>query len=106
MSIQSIQYENQYQTIVIITLSDGNTITSMLDTDTPAKNYIDNWIAGGNQIAPYAPPLIIPPAEDNIDVIPLHIKALGLVMAQWSGKTTAELKADFKQAVRTLKGLV
>jgi hypothetical protein len=42
--------------------------------------------------------------EHTLDNLDVHIKALGLVLAQWCGKTPGQLKTAYKDALDTLKG--
>lgn len=59
------------------------------------------WVAAGNAIAAADPP---PPPLDISDINNLDkaLKALGLLIAQYTGKTPAQVRTDFMAIYRGL----
>lgn len=60
----------------------------------PYQVYIDRWTAAAPVVTPPAPPL----DQSDFDNIQKSIKALGMVVAAWNGKTVPQLKSAFKSA--------
>ena len=44
------------------------------------------------------------PKQTGLADLDVHLRALGLVLAQWCGKTPGQLKTAFKDTLDTLKG--
>jgi hypothetical protein len=56
---------------------------------------------GGGAIAGYASPP--KPPKRQLDEVPDYVRALALVLAQWSGKSPAQLRTAFIAAMDTLE---
>lgn len=84
-----------------VSLSDGTVVTVPWPTTTWHREPIQKFLDAGGVIQPADPP---PPPIDLSDVDNLEkaVKALGLVVAQWNGKTVPQLKSAFKAAWESL----
>jgi len=61
----------------------------------PYQVFVDRWTAA----APPPPPPPKPPIDfSDVENVEKALKALGLVVAAWNGKTRVELRAAFKTA--------
>jgi len=79
----------------VLRLADGAIIPS--DPRNCDRVAYNEWLAKGNAPVP-ADPVPTPIDFSDVDSAEKALKALGLVVAAWNGKTPAQLKAAFKAA--------
>lgn len=64
-----------------------------------AEETLDSTTA---EVAAFFLPLSVPPDMSNIDNLPKAIRAIGLMIANFTGKTPAQVKAAFLTAYNSL----
>lgn len=83
----------------VLRLADNAVIPSTIDNLDWQK--YQSWLAQGNTPLPQDPDPS-PIDFSNSDNLEKSLKALGLVVAAWSGKTPAQLRVAFKTAYASL----
>lgn len=101
MNIASVRYADATHGALLVTLDDGRVVCCPWPNRTWYAEHIQAWLEAGGTIAEAAQSPT-PPDMADVDNLEKGLKALGLVMAQWAGKTPAQLKAAFKAAWETL----
>jgi hypothetical protein len=101
--ITSLRWADPDRTVLVGQLDDGRTVAARVDQIREEwAEEIRSFKEGGGTIAEYAAPAKLPPRE--VDEIDPEVRALGLVMAAWAGKTPAQLKQAFAAALAQITG--
>ena len=101
MNITAMQWGNAEQTVLRVTLADGEVRSVPWPCKTWHAAVVQRWLDEGGVIAPAADrPAPVDLAD--VDNVEKALKALGLVVATWTNHSPAQLKAAFRQAWNSL----
>lgn len=100
MLIVRVQWTDAAHDAITITLADGRWVTVPWPTETWYAPFVSAWLLD-HAIAPESEPSPQPVLSDP-DSYDRALRALGLVLAYWTGHTVAELKTAFLTAWNTL----